>query len=620
MHRFRCLAIALASTAGMLAGMELTGTPIIIAPPASCSRLQEQLPSESLAAGNRPPTAFNRCAAGGDLAFYGDSSPSEMLLQPYEMLSAELEASKAGEQNAFILSGDTNRDGILNAKDYSKRNQWAWKKGALILFNNDDDDGNKNSDCQDELINGDKDSEDFAKVQLRAGVDFAKTQLVLVADEKARPYINIFQKTDAGWELASADGGSAIAYSRDILLGVEAKQFANKDWNGLLTLKALARQDGKVVAEDAIQMRVSPWIALPNTAPVAEMYVSDRGSSNSQFISQIKSGVTSTGATVQVVPGGTTWKQDTMKIGYVQFPNQSRLQNFSVVLEGNRRQGMDTYARSLLNSDFGWFEISKPRELDAFNQWADGYGNFQVTPPLPGYPFGRIYYGKAGSVSFHPDVLDFLKAQEIQGTPVDIDTSWLMIRHADEIISFISTPSGTPLMLVVSPEAGVNLLKELSSKGHGSAQINRDLKEQTTVEAALNNKNLIEYNLKLQRDRVNPIVAKLKQEFKLADEQIVPIPAMFGYGGYSWWPNMVNSVEVNGRLLASNPRGALIDGKDYTQQAFRDRVAPSGLRVYFLDDRYYQELRGNTHSATNARRKGAEKPFWKALPTGLRKP
>ena len=84
-----------------------------------------------------------------------------------------------------------------------------------------------------------------------------------------------------------------------------------------------------------------------------------------------------------------------------------------------------------------------------------------------------------------------------------------------------------------------------------------------------------------------------------------------------WWPNMVNSVVVNGRLMVSNPRGAIINGKDFTQEEFRRRVAASALTVYFLEDRYYQELRGNTHCATNTRRDGVEKPFWESLPERL---
>lgn len=616
MHRI-WWARTLATTIGMLAGMELTNTPIIIAPPASCALVPKQLPQ--LITRNLLPNAINHCATGGDLIFYGDSYPSDILLQPYEILSAELETTNAGEKNTFILFGDTNRDGILDTKDYFHRHEWNWKRGAFILFNNDDDDGNKSLDWQDELINSEEDIEDLAKVKLKVGANFAKAKLVLEA-EKASQYINIFQKTEGGWELVNADGKSAIAYNNDILLGVEAKQFANKDWNGVLTLKALAIQNGKIVASDKIKMRVSPWIMLPNTAPVKEIYVSSRGNKNSKFISQIQNIASSINTTVKVVPGGTTWMQDTMKIGYVQFPNQAGLQNFNVVLEGNPNQSMDTYARSLLNNNFGWFEISKPRQLDTFNQWIDGYGNLQVTPPLPNFPLGRIYYGKAGNVSFHPDVLDFIKAQEIQGKPVEIDTSWLMIRHVDEIINFISTPSGNPLMLVVSPEAGVNLLKELFYKGYGEAEINRDLKEQTTVEAALKNKTLIEYNLKLQKEHVNPIIAKLKKEFNLKEEQIIPIPAMFGYGGYSWWPNMVNSVEVNGHLLVSDPRGAIINGKDYTQEVFRERIAPSKLKVHFLDARYYHELRGNTHSAINTRRQATEKPFWKILPPIMKKP
>lgn len=616
MHRQRLL-IAITSALGMLAGMELLSTPLTIAPPASCSSVETLSGDLSLAKGDKNR---DRCATGMDFALYNRGrSPGESLSQPSQILWQQLEVTQARQKNGFSLYGDTNRDGVVDEKDYPKRDKWSWKTGALMLFNNDDDRGNSLPDWQDELVNGDKDVEDLAKVHLKVGSDFAGAQLLLVADEKARPHINVFQKTDTGWELVGLEGGKSLIYSRDILLGVEAKQFADKNWNGLLTLQAIAQKNGKILASDEIQLRVTPWIMLPNTAPVAEFYVSDRGIGNREFVSQIYAGVKATGAEVNVVPGGTTWKQDTMEIGYVQFPDKSQLRNFNVVLQGNRPQGMDTYARSLLSRDFGWFEIGKPRQLDALNQWTDGYGNLEVTPPLGEYPLGRIYYGNTGNVIFHPDVLDFLKAQEIQSPPVDIDTSWLMIRHVDEIISFIATPSGKYLLLIVSPESGVNLLKELKSKGYGNELINRGLSTQTTVQAALDNKNLIEYNLKLQSDRLNPILAKLKQEFQLADEQIIPIPTMFGYGGYSWWPNMVNSVTVNNHLLVSNPHGAVIDGKDYTQQAFRQKVAHSGLRVYFLEDRYYHELRGNAHTATNTKRQATDRPFWKTLPSGLDK-
>ena len=59
---------------------------------------------------------------------------------------------------------------------------------------------------------------------------------------------------------------------------------------------------------------------------------------------------------------------------------------------------------------------------------------------------------------------------------------------------------------------------------------------------------------------------------------------MFGYSGYAWWPNMVNSVVINGELLGSSPGGALINGRDYTQEKFRRLVSNSSLNINFMDD------------------------------------
>jgi protein-arginine deiminase len=71
---------------------------------------------------------------------------------------------------------------------------------------------------------------------------------------------------------------------------------------------------------------------------------------------------------------------------------------------------------------------------------------------------------------------------------------------------------------------------------------------------------------------------------------------------------------VNGELLVSNPKGALIDGRDYTQEDFKRRVAVAGININFLDDEYYQELQGNIYSATNTTHVGNEQPFWQDIP------
>jgi len=80
--------------------------------------------------------------------------------------------------------------------------------------------------------------------------------------------------------------------------------------------------------------------------------------------------------------------------------------------------------------------------------------------------------------------------------------------------------------------------------------------------------------------------------------------------GTSLFPNMVNSVVLNGHLLVSDPHGPEVDGKDLLQEYVRDLLADLPLEVHFLDDRVYHAWSGNTHCATNVRRDGADEPWW----------
>ncbi|MGB3536310.1 MAG: protein-arginine deiminase family protein [Microcoleaceae cyanobacterium] len=515
--------------------------------------------------------------------------------------------------SGFAMYGDSNRDGEINALDEVPPQQWSMAAGPLILFNNDDDNRDNLPDWKDLQVNGEYDAEDLALIQFKLSPEYQNTEIYITTDTETQPYINLFQKTVQGWQPVDLSGQQPLNFSDEIVLGIEAKQFAHRNWTGRVTLTATARQNGEEIASDSIQMGVAPWIMSPDTAPVTQVHLSDRNN-NKELINQVKQIAEATGATTKITSGETAWMQDTTEIGYVQFPDASGIRQYPVSLKGNIIEEDQDYSQSLMSRNFGWFEMGKSRLLDPLNQWLDGYSNLAVTPPLPNYPMGRIYYGKAEDETLHPDVIDFLKAQKVQGPPIPIDTSWLMLRHVDEIISFIPSQTGEPLLLVVSPEAGIKLLEELAEKGYEGAALNRGLSTQTTVRAALNNQVLMQYNLNLQRQKVNPIIRQLQQELNLKDEQIISVPVLFGYGGYAWWPNLINSVYINGELLVSNPRGPLIDGRDYIQEDLKQRLAIAGININFLDDSYYQELKGNIQGAINTTRETTEIPFWQALP------
>ncbi|MEG4166108.1 MULTISPECIES: protein-arginine deiminase family protein [unclassified Microcoleus] len=523
--------------------------------------------------------------------------------------------TSAASPSNFFFAGDTNRDGQINEQDEAGKEQWSLSKGALILFNDRNNDRGKIPTWKQTKVSAPRRAAMLSQVNLTLSESFKTSQLFITADSIASPHISVFQKTGDGWQPVDISGAKPLVFSTNIVLGVEAKQFADRNWNGTVNLKATAQNNGQEIASTTIQMGVSPWMIPPNTAPVTEVQVSDRGAVNSEFISQLKQAVEPTGAKVKIIQGDRTWMQDTQKNGYVQLPEQSEIRQFNVALKSNSDREKNPPVKSTQNRDWKVVKIGNPRSLDPVSQWSDGYGNLQVTPPIPGHPMGRVYYGNSGNASFNPEVLDFIQAQRIQGSPVDIDTSWLLTRQVDEIINFIPTQTpGQYVMAIASPEAGVKLLEELEGRGYGDVAINRGLSTQTTVSAALKNRALIQHNLYLQNQKLNPIIEKLKREFLLGDDQIIQVPVMFGYSGYAWWPNMVNSVPVNGKLLVSNPRGPMIDGVDYTQERLRQLLLPAGVSVSFLDDRYYQELKGNVQSATNTVRKPEERPFWQSLP------
>ncbi|MCC3424330.1 MAG: protein-arginine deiminase [Microcoleus sp. PH2017_01_SCD_O_A] len=515
----------------------------------------------------------------------------------------------------FFFAGDTNRDGEINQLDEAGKEQWSLSSGALILFNEQKSDRTKIPTWQQTKVSVPRRAAMLSQVNLTLSENFKTSQLFITADSIASPHISVFQKTDGGWLPVDISGAQPLVFSTNIVLGVEAKQFADRNWNGTVNLKATAENNGQQIAAATIEMGVSPWIMPANTAPVTEVVVSDRGSGNSEFISELKQAVEPTGAQVKIIQGDNAWMQDIQKNGYVQVPEKSEVRQVNVAIKSPSNPALDKPAKSTQDRDLRVFKIGNSRDENPVSQWSNGYGNLQVTPPIPGYPMGRVYYGNSGNAGFNPEVLDFIQAQRIQGPAVDIDTSWLLTRQVDEIINFI--PSQTPgkyIMAIASPEAGVRLLEELAGKGYGDVTINRGLSTETTVSAALKNPALIQHNLNLQKQKIYPILEKLKREFALADDQIVQVPAMFGYSGYAWWPNMVNSVPVNGKLLVSNPRGPMIDGLDYTQERLRQLLLPAGVTVSFLDDRYYQELKGNVQSATNTVRKPEPRPFWQSLP------
>jgi hypothetical protein len=91
-------------------------------------------------------------------------------------------------------------------------------------------------------------------------------------------------------------------------------------------------------------------------------------------------------------------------------------------------------------------------------------GNIEVSPPISGFPLGKIVVGNiqldSSSELMDPDLLHFLRKQMEQPL-AEIDTSWLDVGHVDELITFVEDRTNrSASILRASPGIALQILQE----------------------------------------------------------------------------------------------------------------------------------------------------------------
>jgi len=495
-------------------------------------------------------------------------------------------AALAASAKGIIAYGDTDRDAVLTANDASGRNAWSWQRGAFVAANLDDDDRDGKSDAEDGVFNGASDERDLARAVL--AVDTAKYApsshvLLLRLPVEQRKFVRVFGFAGGKWQ--ALDSGNTQSFplpSNGVIpLRVEAKTFAGTPagWNGAANLEFIVRAaNGVWVESDTVRMNAAPFLMLPNSARTQRFYVSSGAYANEAFLDESDSFLRTLGIPMTVHPAKVwqeMWMQDTMEIGYTQLPGGA-VQH--VTLGGLR--GADTFGPKTLGPDHGYLQVGSNRFLSGPDTWADWYGNLEVSAPVPGWPLGRIYYGRNSTTgqTFHPAVIAFLNAQKVQG-PFAVDTSWLTIKHVDEIFNFVPGNDGRPRLIVVSPrEAG-----RLQPSEYGP------------------------YNKGIQA-KIDATLADVRGKLSLSSDQIVELPVFFEEG-HNIWSNPVNGVYLNGTALLG---GTYMP--DDVRNTITRKFSAVGVRTRFADDAVYQDNLGNVHCASNTLRTPVVAAWWKSVP------
>lgn len=285
------------------------------------------------------------------------------------------------------------------------------------------------------------------------------------------------------------------------------------------------------------------------------------------------------------------WMQDT-----VEFAVRGKTPVALLGLRGKHDRGLtcgplDSRVTSYLSEKLPQIERLQLGEALGGRRWIDWYGNLEVSPPVPGFPRGRILTGRQKELTFHPAVLDFLEKQKAQWPPVFVDVSWLTIGHVDEVVNFVPASDGRGWrVLLPNPDAAASALQDLANNQpvfvgqHGETTVGklRELAqnaEQQQVRAAL-----------------AATRAQLKSELGIESEDIVSLPALFSEG-LAVIPNPVNCLVVGKTILMPDPSFAPF------RRAIATALAALGLTVHFLDIwEPYHTASGEVHCGTNALR------------------
>ncbi|NUR97711.1 MAG: hypothetical protein HOV67_20955, partial [Kribbellaceae bacterium] len=529
---------------------------------------------------------------------------------------------------------------------------WTDSRGAIFLPNLDDDEHRCRvdpadlnapgravddklaacNDAADDRINGPRDAADLAPLSIDAErnlSDDATGTITIWPAGKARVFPSRLTAKDL---------------RRGVHLQLEGRDIVRdpKTWDGQITVMLSVTDRGRT-ATDAVRMRVAP-LMLQNDLQPAQTVLAGKPNTGQGWWGGTppyqqgapgewpRFAATLRKATkvrfVRGTPDGwkDMWLQDsfepaTVSMAAVGGPHTMRI----LIRSGNvwdlpaadtpRPSGRLLY-RDLRGPDIGIVQQLADKASPGLDDLLNMGGNIESLPPYAGYPHGRIVYG---SGERHPDA-GFITLVTGQGyqPPVVVDTSWLMIGHADETTHVVRADNARGWTLAVAdPRLAARLLRDVQRRGGGNARLFADTnsKYKPTVDELLSG------GLPGNEDVAKHIDDQLKillEATGLKESELVRLPVIFdrvpGYGLLkAMSPGLTNGLSVTAHdFAAPDPHGPSLHGQDVFKQATESALRRNGVRVHWVEDFFWAHLGGGeVHCATNALRDTSRTtPWW----------
>ncbi|MFI5691341.1 protein-arginine deiminase family protein [Kribbella sp. NPDC051586] len=537
------------------------------------------------------------------------------------------------------LTADVNRDGLLTRADDAGKHSWTDGRGAIFLPNLDDDQHRCTvdpadldapgravddklaacNDSADDRINGPRDAADLAPLTIDAQLNLsnqATGSIAISSAGKARIFANGRPVTTL----------TADQLRHGVRLQLEGRDIVRDParWDGRITVTLSVTDHGRT-GTDNVRMRVAPLMLQNDLQPAQTVLAAQPNKGQGwwggtppyqdgapgewqPFAKTLRKATISAGARLQFVKGTPEgwkdmWLQDTFEPATASMPAVGGPHTMRILIRsGNvwdlpsadtpRPAGRLLY-RDLRGPDIGIVQELGNTASPGLDDLLNMGGNIESLPPYDGYPHGRIVYG---SGERHPD-RGFIKMVTSQGyqPPVVIDTSWLMVGHADETTHVVRADNARGWTLAVAdPRLAARLLRDVQH--HVDRQLLAD------NEAAARH---IDDQLKV-----------LLKATGLRADELVRLPVLFdrapGFGLLkAMTPDLVNGLSLTDREIAlPDPHGPRLNGRDVFRQAADQAL--SGIRVHWVEDFFWAHLGGGeVHCATNALRdtSGAT-PWW----------